>query len=44
MSSAGVVSGTLSLSAYFQEYITSGLINPETLSAALGPLAKRRAV
>ena len=38
MSSAGVVTGTLSLSAYFQEYITSGLINPDTLSVALGAL------
>ncbi len=40
MASAGIVTGGISLSVSFQEYITSGLITPETLSAALGALGQ----
>lgn len=35
MSSAGIVSGSLSVAASFSEYITSGLITPETLTQAI---------
>ncbi len=38
MASAGIVTGTITLSAAFQEYVSSGVINPETIPAALGAL------
>jgi hypothetical protein len=38
MASAGTVTGSLSLTASFSEYITSGLISPETITQALGAL------
>jgi hypothetical protein len=38
MASAGVVSGVVTLTVAFSEYITSGVINPQTLSGALGAL------
>jgi hypothetical protein len=38
MASAGIVTGSLSLSASFSEYVTSGVLSPQTLPAALGAL------
>jgi hypothetical protein len=38
MATAGVVSGSVTLSVAFQEYITSGYVNPQTLTAALSAL------
>jgi hypothetical protein len=38
MASAGVVSGSVSLTASFAEFITSGVINSQTLNAALSAL------
>ena len=38
MASAGVVTGTIQLAAAFQEYVSSGVVNPNTIPAALGAL------
>jgi hypothetical protein len=38
MASAGTVSGSLVVTATFAEFITAGVINPETLNAALSAL------
>jgi hypothetical protein len=40
MASAGVVTGSITLSVAFQEYVTSGVISPETLPAALSALGQ----
>lgn len=38
MASAGIVTGSITITAAFSEYITSGVVNPETLAAALSAL------